>query len=175
LAGKFQGLLVGGLFVHLPFLVRRSATEGDRISSFRATEELMLRCGSAFTEVLFLGKAIDEVRARLRLRLLLCVRCRPCPLTRGAWSQLAGHTYRISTLFRALDMPPPASAQPDVAEIIAFRGVTVCAPEPGGEPRVLVRDLNLEVPQSQNLIVTGPNGSGAQSARAAKHGTGWRR
>ena len=62
--GKFQGLLVGGLFVHLPFLIRTSVTEGDRISSFRATEELMLRCGSAFTEVLFLGKSIDEVRVR---------------------------------------------------------------------------------------------------------------
>jgi ABC-type uncharacterized transport system fused permease/ATPase subunit len=60
--GKFQGLLVGGAFVHIPFLIRASATEGDRISSFRATEELMLRCGGAFTEVLFLGKSIDEVR-----------------------------------------------------------------------------------------------------------------
>jgi hypothetical protein len=53
--GKFQSLLVGGWFVHIPFLARAAASEGDRVSAFRATEELMLRCGGAFTEVLFLG------------------------------------------------------------------------------------------------------------------------
>jgi ATP-binding cassette subfamily D (ALD) long-chain fatty acid import protein len=63
---RFQGLLVGGIFVHLPFLVRMTASEGDRVSAFRATEELMLRCGSAFTEVLFLGKSIDEARTSAR-------------------------------------------------------------------------------------------------------------
>ena len=47
---KFQGLLVGGIFVHIPFLLRKDVSEGERVSSFRATEELMLRCGSAFTE-----------------------------------------------------------------------------------------------------------------------------
>ncbi len=55
----------------------------------------------------------------------------------------------------------PSSATPEVSDVIAFRGVTVCAPEPGGEPRVLVRHLNLEVAPGKNLIVTGPNGSGA--------------
>jgi ATP-binding cassette subfamily D (ALD) long-chain fatty acid import protein len=53
---KFQGLLVGSIFVHVPFMVRAAVSEGERISLFRATEELMLRCGSAFTEVLLLGR-----------------------------------------------------------------------------------------------------------------------
>ena len=55
---KFQGLLVGSIFVHVPFMVRAANSEGERISVFRATEELMLRCGSAFTEVLLLGRCV---------------------------------------------------------------------------------------------------------------------
>ena len=58
---KFQGLLVGSIFVHVPFMVRAANSEGERISAFRATEELMLRCGSAFTEVLLLGRNLDAV------------------------------------------------------------------------------------------------------------------
>ena len=133
--GKFPGLLTGGWFVQIPFLVRVSASEGDRISSFGATEELMLRCGSAFTEVLFLGKSLDE---------------------------LAGHTTRITALFRALDATPPPAAT-EASDDIAFRAVTVCAPEPGGEPRVLVRKLELDIAPGRNTIVTGPNGSGKTS------------
>jgi hypothetical protein len=49
---------------------------GERISLFRATEELMLRCGSAFTEVLLLGRNLDE---------------------------LAGYTFRLGQLFRTMD------------------------------------------------------------------------
>ena len=73
---KFQGLLVGSIFVHVPFMVRAAASEGERISTFRATEELMLRCGSAFTEVLLLGRNLDE---------------------------LAGYTFRLGQLFRVMD------------------------------------------------------------------------
>jgi hypothetical protein len=96
-------LLVGGLFVHLPFLVRRSATEGDRISSFRATEELMLRCGSAFTEVLFLGKSIDEVRG---VRFFVC-----CPLLAHALachSSLATRTASARCFARWIRRRRPA-------------------------------------------------------------------
>eukprot|EP00959_Pyramimonas_sp_CCMP1952_P085307 1783731-Pyramimonas_sp.AAC.1 len=53
----FQGLLVGGIFVHVPFLACGGESEpGERISTFRATEELMLRCGGAFVEMVLLGK-----------------------------------------------------------------------------------------------------------------------
>lgn len=102
---KFQGLLVGGIFVHIPFLLRKDVSEGERVSSFRATEELMLRCGSAFTEVLLLGKSLDE---------------------------LAGHTHRISQLFRALDSSQLSAANPAVdaaAESITFKA------RRGGEER----------------------------------------
>lgn len=99
----------------------------------------MLRSGAAFVDVMQLGKSLDE---------------------------LAGHTSRIRELFRALD----ASAQPSAARLlptpgdrISFRGVTVCAPEPGGEPRLLVRRLDLELPARRCLMITGPNGSGKTS------------
>lgn len=134
---KFQGLLVGGVFVHIPFLLRKDVSEGERVSSFRATEELMLRCGSAFTEVLLLQKNLDE---------------------------LAGHTYRISQLFKALDkqadVAPPADAEPDC---ISFQHVSVCAPEPDGQKRLLIKDLTLEVRPGQSVLVTGPNGCGKTS------------
>jgi len=124
---------MGGMFVHIPFLLRVSG-EGERISSFRATEELMLKCGSSFVEILMLGKSLDE---------------------------LAGHTHRIGTLFRALEPgAQAASAAPQSGDQICFQGVTVSAPEPNGEARVLVRHLDLEVPRGRNLIITGPNGAG---------------
>lgn len=127
--GRFQGLLAGGVFIHVPFLARETATEGDRISAFRSTEEVMLRCGGAFSELLQLGKATDE---------------------------LAGHAKRIVEFFEALDAPSTVNTTVvEESETMAFRDVTVCAPEPGGEPRVLVRKLNLEVSPSTNVIITG--------------------
>lgn len=136
---KFQGLLVGGVFVHIPFLMRKDVSEGERVSSFRATEELMLRCGSAFTEVLLLGKSLDE---------------------------LAGHTYRISQLFRALDSSRLAAgdgAGVATTDSIVFQHVAVSNPEPDGRTRLLIKDLNIEVGPGRNVLVTGPNGSGKTS------------
>ena len=73
---KFQGLLVGSVFVHVPFMAKRGMGEGERISTFRATEELMLRSGGAFTEVLLLCKNLDE---------------------------MAGYAHRLGELFHTLD------------------------------------------------------------------------
>jgi ABC-type uncharacterized transport system fused permease/ATPase subunit len=139
--GKFQGLLVGGVFVHVPFLLRDTVGEGQRISTFRATEELMLKAGQSFVEILMLSKSLDE---------------------------LAGHTHRIGTLFRALQPPKGRDSQQWAAhhvagDSIAFQGVTVSAPEPNGEARVLVKALDLVIPLSKSLIITGPNGSGKSS------------
>jgi len=140
--GKFQGLLVGGMFVHIPFLLRSSQGEGERISTFRATEELMLKAGQSFVEILLLSKSLDE---------------------------LAGHTHRIGTLFRALEPQKGKDskdwAQHHVAgEAIAFEAVTVCAPEPNAEEaRILVKNLKLSIPKGSNLLITGPNGSGKSS------------
>lgn len=58
---KFSGMLVGGVFVHVPFLLATDLTESQRISRFRATEELMMRCGTSFTELLLLGKELQEL------------------------------------------------------------------------------------------------------------------
>ena len=144
---KFQGLLVGSIFVHVPFMMKASVSEGERISSFRATEELMLRCGGAFTEVLLLGKNLDE---------------------------LAGYTHRLSQLFKTLDLASK-EARKDNAKLTAsgavhtdhspimFDKVTVGAPEPDGSQRVLVKDLTLAVASGQHLLITGPNGCGKTS------------
>ena len=143
---KFQGLLVGSIFVHVPFMMKATASEGERISSFRATEELMLRCGGAFTEVLLLGKNLDE---------------------------LAGYTHRLSQLFKTLDESSKqanaeraarASVSEDAAETpIVFDNVTVGAPEPDGSQRVLVKNLTLSISPGKNLLITGPNGCGKTS------------
>lgn len=140
---KFQGLLVGSVFVHVPFMMKASVSEGERISSFRATEELMLRCGGAFTEVLLLGKNLDE---------------------------LAGYTTRLSQLFRTLDEANKEAIR-EKAEIkevdplapIIFDNVTVGAPEPNGSQRVLVKDLTLAISPGRHLLITGPNGCGKTS------------
>ena len=137
---------MGSIFVHVPFMMKATASEGERISSFRATEELMLRCGGAFTEVLLLGKNLDE---------------------------LAGYTHRLSQLFKTLDESSKqanaeraarASVSEDAAETpIVFDNVTVGAPEPDGSQRVLVKNLTPSVSPGKNLLITGPNGCGKTS------------
>jgi ABC-type uncharacterized transport system fused permease/ATPase subunit len=37
--------------------------------------------------------------------------------------------------------------------------VTVSNPEPEGRSRLLIKDLNMEVTQGKNVLVTGPNGA----------------
>ena len=152
---KFQGLLVGSIFVHVPFMVRAMSSEGERISTFRATEELMLRCGSAFTEVLLLGRNLDE---------------------------LAGYTFRLGQMFRTMDAGVKEEKERDLAAAkarlaaagksgtkpspvtgISFEGVSVGAPEPGGGHRLLVKRVTMDVQEGGHLLITGPNGSGKTS------------
>ena len=148
---KFQSLLAGGLFIHIPFLTSSVLTEAERISAFRSTEELMLRCGNSFSEVVLLGRKLDE---------------------------LAGYTHRITELIHALAIDPkdaaraaaPGGAAAGVWEQvradapISFDQVTVVAPEAGGSaPRTLVRGLDLTVRPGESVMVTGPNGCGKTS------------
>lgn len=137
---KFQGLLVGGVFVHIPFLLRPDLKEGDRISAFRGTEELMLRCGGAFTELLLLGKKLQEV---------------------------AGFTHRIGQLLTALKAQPAISADSPSTKAkdgIHMMGVSISVPSDDKQRRrLLLKALNLDVVAGQSVLVTGPNGAGKTS------------
>jgi ABC-type uncharacterized transport system fused permease/ATPase subunit len=73
---KFSGMLAGGVFVHVPFLLATNLSPSQRMSQFRATEEIMLRCGNSFSELILLGKELQE---------------------------LAGYTSRITDLVNALE------------------------------------------------------------------------
>ncbi|KAK3284414.1 hypothetical protein CYMTET_7938 [Cymbomonas tetramitiformis] len=141
---KFQGIFIGGVFVHIPFLVRNNLGEAERIASFRSTEELMLKCGSNFVELILLGKSLNE---------------------------LSGYTQRIHELLTALEdcsgerERAGAGAQEggSRAQQIVFTGLCVDTPEPDGTSRTLLKDLDLQMVAGKNVLVTGPNGCGKTS------------
>ena len=163
---KFQGPLAGGIFVHVPFLNNPQMTPEHRITAFRATEVIMLRCGSAFGETMLLHKR---------------------------FAKISGYTKRIAELFEFLERAASerAAAGPLVkdADDIQFSGVTVKVPrirkealrgKNGGrkeeqeqeeeeeqeeeqEEYLLVKDLNLKISPGTNVMVTGPNGCGKTS------------
>lgn len=135
--GKFQGMLVGGIFVHIPFLVNPHHSESEQISRFRSTEALMLRCGQAFVEMLQLNQNLQK---------------------------LSGFTHRIHEFFHALENRPESLVR-TVGDIIRFKDVSVSPPiGPEDEVnRLLISNLTLEIVKGKSVIVTGPNGSGKSS------------
>lgn len=58
---KFANLFLGGIFIHIPFLLLNNISSTQRISNFRATEDIMLRCGNSFLELLFLQHDVQEL------------------------------------------------------------------------------------------------------------------
>ena len=144
---KFNGMLFGGIFLHVPFIDKPTLAPAERISLFRATEELMLKCGGAFTEVLLLKKNLQT---------------------------LSGITGRIVELYKELDHMNENTLRSgtmtkrsgDMSSIV-FNNVTISAPLPAGassdEKHVLISDLVLKVPPRCNVLVTGPNGCGKTS------------
>jgi ABC-type uncharacterized transport system fused permease/ATPase subunit len=156
---KFQGLLVGSIFVHVPFMVRAAASEGERISTFRATEELMLRCGSAFTEVLLLGRNLDEL-AGYTFRLGQLFRVMDAGAEDERKEQLAAAKARLADFGKKKTQPPASGGG---GRRISFDGVSVGAPEPGGGHRLLVRAVTMDVSEGDHLLITGPNGAGKTS------------
>jgi ABC-type uncharacterized transport system fused permease/ATPase subunit len=171
---KFQAPLVGGIAVHIPFLLKSNINAAERITKFRSTETIMLKSGSAFGETMLLHKRFQRV---------------------------SGFTKRIAELFEALEkvedgsntskMTQASRANAEkliesriVGDRIEFIHLTVAAPEPTssfGSPdedddddnnartssrpskRLLVKDLNLSIPPGKNVMVTGPNGCGKTS------------
>jgi len=205
---KFGSMLTGGIFVHVPFLLARNLSESKRMRNFRATEELMLRCGTSFGEVLLLGRELNELsgytsrivelldalelvekqeheEAKQALEAL-------AEADRAETSKRAGisvHVFGVedegddSALAaqlaetseapgRITDVPTSASScwTKDRVPAISFKNVTVAIPESiggssgdGKAPRVLVKDLTMEVEQGKSVLVTGPNGAGKTS------------
>lgn len=127
----------------------------------------MLRCGGAYSEILLLGRQIDE---------------------------LAGYTHRIMELFQALEPSthkhnktqplliddtlshPSDSVNTNSSalhgteeesgvgkEMIDFDKVSVYAPEPNGSKRLLVKQLDMKVVEGKSVLITGPNGCGKTS------------
>lgn len=68
--------------------------EAERISSFRATEELLVKCGGAFVELILLERSVQE---------------------------LAGYTARIQELFKALKVPPSLARRALIARHLSAR------------------------------------------------------
>ena len=164
---KFQGPLVGGIIIHVPFLLRPSLDAATRITQFRSTETVMLKSGTAFAETLLLHKRFQK---------------------------LSGFTRRVAELFESLEgkagtavdskhrkQAEDALERRLIGSHIEFINLTVAAPEPaeasvhdknadtqdgkartGGE-RLLVKELNLSIPPGTNVMVTGPNGCGKTS------------
>jgi len=153
---KFQGIMIGGIFIHVPFLNSPPGmSEADRISNFRACEVVMLKAGGAFSEILLLSKHLQT---------------------------LGGYVARIGELLEALGDSPKLNLGKSSASIrakspachqdtkegtpplyIEFKGVSVGAPEPSGKTRTLVKNLNLKVVEGSSVLVTGPNGCGKTS------------
>lgn len=174
---KFQAPLVGGIAVHVPFLLRPSLDAASRITQFRSTETIMLKSGSAFGETMLLHKRFQRV---------------------------SGFTRRIAELFEALEASSSSSQSNNgssaaaraaaekaletriVGNHVEFINITIAAPEPSGafsmnddkeeedrdtatvhipssSRRLLVRNLNLSIPKGTNVMVTGPNGCGKTS------------
>lgn len=138
---KFQGLLWGGVFVHVPFLLMKNIGESERISKFRGTESLMLRCGSSFTEILLLNKSIQE---------------------------LSGYTNRIFAMFDYLEKGVDVKSSENVIrnlsnDFIKVSNLTVYVPGPHHTRRLLFKNLSLNMNIGQHLMITGPNGCGKTS------------
>ena len=165
---KFQGPLIGGIAVHVPFLLRPSLDTASRITQFRSTETTILKSGAAFGDFLLLHKRFQRV---------------------------SGYTRRVAELFESLQGNEAATVDSKyreqaeaalnrrvVGDRIQFIDLTVVAPEPAAAetseeqeqdetpakseregPRLLVDKLNLSIPRGTNVMVTGPNGCGKTS------------
>eukprot|EP00298_Acanthocystis_sp_HF-20_P011614 c19478_g1_i1.p1 GENE.c19478_g1_i1~~c19478_g1_i1.p1 ORF type:complete len:688 (+),score=227.81 c19478_g1_i1:22-2064(+) len=141
---KFNALLIGSVFVHVPFMLSSSLADAERISAFRSTEDLMLRCGSSFSDIMLLGRKLEE---------------------------LAGYTHRIMQLLKVIKNKENTNQNyaqvqlhsSDRNGIIEFSKASISCPEPGGSHRLLVDHLDLKVIAGKNVLITGPNGCGKTS------------
>lgn len=133
---KFQPLLVGGIFVHVPFLLLKGLDPATRISQFRSTEILMLRCGSAFADCIMLGRNLAE---------------------------LEGHTKRVGELVERLeameasgggrDRRSGGAIGDDDAPLLDLANLTVFAGQNENEKRMLIENLSLTIPRGAHTMV----------------------
>jgi ABC-type uncharacterized transport system fused permease/ATPase subunit len=205
---KFSSMLIGGVFCHIPYILIPDLTPSQRMGSFRGTEEVMLRCGGAFTEILLLGKELQEVGGHCDRILDVmdalehCNQSSPDAAMNSAGNQddilvctsegcsvrrkgdLAhGKTSSTQNLRRSVS----GMLIDDSLDQIIMKKVTVVPPEDHPaytswfvsqqeqlkadktaiiEPfngRLLIADLNLNIPQGKSVLITGPNGCGKTS------------
>jgi putative ATP-binding cassette transporter len=79
---------------------------------------------------------------------------------------------RLGTFCEALDGEAPVAGKSPIETVddptrLAFEGLTLVTPRDG---RLLVKDLSLEVPRGQRLMVVGPSGSGRTTLLRAAAG-----
>ena len=164
---KFQAPLIGGIAVHVPFLLRSSLDPASRITQFRSTETIMLKSGAAFGEIMLLHKRFLKVSGFTR---------RVAELFESFEGQGAG---AVGSKYR--EQAKAALKRRVMGDRIQFIDLTVIAPEPAAAetseqdqdnkpdqseregPRLLVDKLNLTIPRGTNVMVTGPNGCGKTS------------
>jgi hypothetical protein len=146
---KFQPLLVGGVFVHVPFLLAAQLEPADRISQFRSTEILMLRCGSAFADCIMLGRNLAELEGHTKRV--------------GDLVEQLGEMARSERVRKRGEGSSPGSAGGSAAAagcedasppLLNLEHLTVFAGQSAAEERMLIEDLSLAIRRGGHTMVS---------------------
>ena len=146
---KFQPLLVGGVFVHVPFLLASELEPADRISKFRSTEILMLRCGSAFADCIMLGRNLAELEGHTKRVGDLVEQ-----LGEMARSERLRKEEETSTGGGGTGGSAAAAAAVPSLPLLTLDHLTVFAGQSATEERMLIQDLSLSIRRGGHTMVS---------------------
>ena len=159
---KFQGLLVGSIFVHVPFMVRAMSSEGERIRRRLLRHGKLCFDVSLLTEVLLLGRNLDEL-----------VGWHVPPRTdvsndgRGG----EGGEERDPAAAKAR-LPPPGRRDQALTRHWDSSKASPSARPNQVAHRLLVKRVTMDVQEGGHLLITGPNGSGRRLCFGSSPGYG---